>query len=84
MVNYCAVFGCSNRSNREKGKSFFRLPKVVCNQGDDGKTLSKERREKWINALNRVFNYHDVLHTRICSDHFITGKNCLPTFERFL
>nr|XP_047146385.1 uncharacterized protein LOC124819165 [Hydra vulgaris] len=74
MVNFCAVFGCSNRSNREKGKSFFRLPKVVCNQGDDGKILSKERREKWINAINRVGNYPDVFHTRICSDHFISGK----------
>nr|XP_047146612.1 uncharacterized protein LOC101235303 [Hydra vulgaris] len=74
MVNFCAVFGCSNRSNREKGKSFFRLPKVACNQGDDGKILSKERRQKWINAINRVGNYPDILHTRICSDHFITGK----------
>nr|XP_047137892.1 uncharacterized protein LOC124814340 [Hydra vulgaris] len=54
MVYFCSVFGCSNRSNREKGKSFFRLPKVACNQGDDGKILSKERREKWINAINRV------------------------------
>ncbi|XP_065639959.1 uncharacterized protein LOC136072629 [Hydra vulgaris] len=74
MVNFCAVFGCSNRSNREKGKPFFRLPKVACNQGDDGKILSKERRQKWINATNRVGNYPDILHTRICSDHFITGK----------
>nr|XP_047140984.1 uncharacterized protein LOC124816028 [Hydra vulgaris] len=57
-----------------KKEIFFRLPKVVCNQGDNGKILSKERREKWINAINRVGNYPDVLHTRICSDHFITGK----------
>ncbi|XP_065681352.1 uncharacterized protein LOC124810861 [Hydra vulgaris] len=71
MVKFCAVFGCSNR---EKGKSFFRLTKLVCNQGDDGKILSKERREKWINAINRVGNYPDVLYTRICNDHFITGK----------
>nr|XP_047134770.1 uncharacterized protein LOC124812318 [Hydra vulgaris] len=75
MVNFCAVFGCSSRSNREKGKSLFRLPKVVCNQGDDGKILSKERREKWVNAIIRVGNYPDVLlYTRICSDHFIRGK----------
>ena len=26
MVNFCAVVGCSNRSDREKEISFYRLP----------------------------------------------------------
>ena len=26
MGNFCAVFGCSNRSNREKDRSYYRLP----------------------------------------------------------
>ncbi|XP_065666806.1 uncharacterized protein LOC105844417 isoform X4 [Hydra vulgaris] len=70
---------CSNRSNREKRISFFGLPKVVCNQGEEffSKKVfhsSKERRDKWINAVNRVGCNSEVLHTRIRIDHFITGK----------
>ena len=26
MVNFCAVLGCSNRSNREKDKGYYRIP----------------------------------------------------------
>lgn len=31
----CAIVGCSNRSNRDKGKGFFGLPKVIKHQGDE-------------------------------------------------
>lgn len=29
MVNFCVVFGCSNRSNREGDKGYFRIPTIV-------------------------------------------------------
>ncbi|XP_004206423.1 uncharacterized protein LOC101241515 [Hydra vulgaris] len=50
MVNFCAVFGCSNR---ERGKSFFRLPKVACNQGNDGKSASlfSQNDPDWVPSL---------------------------------
>ena len=33
MVNFCAVIGCGNRWNRDKGKSFYRLPSIITSQG---------------------------------------------------
>ena len=74
MVNFCAVFGCSNRSNRETNKSFYRLPKEVKNQGEDGRILSKLRRDKWLSAINRKDLNPESTHIRICSDHFLSGK----------
>ena len=29
MVNFCAIVGCSNRSDREKDRSYFHLPKAL-------------------------------------------------------
>ena len=52
MVNTCAVFGCTNRSNREN-KSFFLIPTVIMHQGEKTKLLSAKRRDKWMENLNR-------------------------------
>ena len=35
MVNFCAVFGCSNRSKRERDKDYFRLPAIVPRSNDE-------------------------------------------------
>ena len=43
MVNFCAIYGCSNRSNRETNKSFYRLPAVIRNQGERTEELSLRR-----------------------------------------
>uniref|UniRef100_UPI00358FBA78 uncharacterized protein isoform X2 n=1 Tax=Myxine glutinosa TaxID=7769 RepID=UPI00358FBA78 len=72
MVNNCAVFGCSNRSNRDK-KSYFLLPSVITGQGDKTKELTEKRRARWIANLRREC-FTPSKHTRICSDHFISGK----------
>ena len=47
MVNYCKVIGCTNRSDREIDRKFFRLPAVIANQGEECRKLSEERRRRW-------------------------------------
>ena len=76
MVNFCAVYGCSNRSNREKDKSFFRIPKVPVNCDDLTRNLSTERRHLWITRINRKNAELSGSHHRVCSDHFISGICC--------
>ena len=76
MVKFCAVYDCSNRSDREKTKSYYRIPQVVTKQGKEALKLSTERRGKWINAINRkdLDEKSCEPHHRVCSDHFHTGK----------
>ncbi|XP_046360599.2 peroxynitrite isomerase THAP4-like [Haliotis rufescens] len=72
MVNCCSVRGCSNRSNRD-GKSYHSIPAVIINQGDRTRELSEQRRAQWIAKLGRE-NYSPTKYTKICSDHFVSGK----------
>ena len=74
MVNVCAIVGCSNRSDREKDRSYFCLPKVTQKQDEEGRILSKRRRERWVNAISRSDLNLSAHHTCVCSDHFISGK----------
>ena len=53
MVNFCAVIGCGNRWNRDKGKSFYRLPAIITSQGVQTQTLSEKRRVGWLAAIRR-------------------------------
>ena len=75
MVNFCAIVGYSNRSDCEKDRSYFRLPKLTQKQDDEGRILFKRRRESWINAISKSDLNPSAHHTRACSDHFISGKN---------
>ena len=43
MLNFCAVFGCSNRSNREKDKGYYRFPAIVSRSRPKKEALSVER-----------------------------------------
>ena len=74
MVNFCAVFGCSNRSNREKDKSYFRIPAIVTRSNAKKRALSIERRATWLSRIRREDLGADpsVFH-RVCGDHFISG-----------
>ena len=74
MVNVCAIVGCSNRSDREKGRSYFHLPKITQKQDGKGRILSKRRRERWVNAISRSDLNLGTHYTPVCSDHFISGK----------
>ena len=73
MVNFCAVYGCSNRSNREKDRSFFRLPAIITRPNDEKQAFSKERRATWLARIQRddlSSNPNDFV--RVCSDHFLS------------
>ena len=71
MPSFCAVFDCSNRYDREKSKSYYRVPKVITHQGEQAQKLSQARREKWLSNIARddIKPYDNL---RICSDHFIS------------
>ena len=61
---FCAVVDCANRSTRDKEKRFFRLPAVVCHQGEHTPQMSKKRREEWlakILSLSNTSMYGSVL-----------------------
>ena len=75
MVKFCAVYGCSSRSNREKDKRFFRIPSIVKHSDEKTRVMSKERRAKWLSAIKRQdLTENKVKDARVCSDHFISGK----------
>ena len=75
MVNYCVIFGCSNRGGRDRSKHFYRLPTVIKHQGPQTEALSERRQREWLAAIGRAdivkSNYP---YTRVCSDHFISGR----------
>ena len=75
MVNFCAVVGCGNRANREKTRSFYRLPAIVTGKGEALRELTERRRRAWLVAINRKdIKESNLQYTRVCSDHFISGK----------
>lgn len=74
MVNFCAVFGCSNNSSRDNDKNYYVFRRVISHCGPQTAELSKKRQDMWVAALSRDDLRMDKLSSyRICSDHFITG-----------
>lgn len=74
MVISCSAFGCSNRQGQKEGLSFYRFLANV------------ERRLKWIAAVKRE-NWQPSSTSRICSEHFISGRppaDCVHTGLRFI
>ena len=75
MVDICAIVGCSNRIGKDKGKSFFKLPKVITHQGEETKAFSEERRDILLARISWVdLSTEKQKNTRVCSDHFVPGK----------
>ena len=62
MVNFCAVPGCSNRSDRDVNVSYHRLP-------INKPSLLKQ----WIHKIGRE-NLPILDSTRVCSEHFVNSK----------
>ena len=56
-----AVFDCSNRADRVKGKSNYCFPSIVKNNGKQDLKLLKVRREKW---LAQIFK-EDLTETKL-------------------
>ena len=63
MVNNCCVVGCTNYVGKKPGLRFYSFP------------ADTQRREKWVAAVRRK-GWQPSKHTRICNEHFITGKFC--------
>jgi len=71
----CAVVQCGNRSGRDKGKRFFRLPSIISHQGDQALDLSRRRQREWLARINRKDIRPDQYdNVRVCGDHFISGS----------
>jgi len=69
------VIGCSNRSDRDKDVSYYRLPAVSDHQGMEDFKLRKRRRDGYLAAVSREdINYDSLDKYRICSRHFQSGK----------
>ena len=75
MVNFCDIVGCSNRIGRDKGKSFFRLPKIITHQGKEARSYSEGRRTMWLSRISRAdLTEEKMTNIRVCSDHFVSGE----------
>ena len=83
----CLVISCGNktgkkRSNVEKVR-FFRVPRVIVNQGEYTEELTSERRRMWISAISREDLTDDILErVRVCSQHFVSGE-AAKDWDRF-
>ena len=74
MVNFCAVLGCSNRSNREKDKGYYRIPAIVSRSKPRKQALIVERRATWLARISREDLAADATEFyRVCGEHFISG-----------
>ena len=74
MVNFCAVLDCSNCSNTEKNKGYYRIPAIVLRSKPKKQALSVERRATWLARIRREDLVVDATEFyRVCGDHFISG-----------
>ena len=48
----CIVWGCGSKSGKHKGLGFFRIPKIITDQGEEYEELTRKRRERWISAVS--------------------------------
>ena len=64
MVKNCCVVGYKNYIGKKPGLRFFRFP-----------LSDADRCSKWEAAVRRQ-HWKPVKSTRICNEHFITGKIC--------
>ena len=75
MVNFCAIYGCSKRADRDKELSFYRIPAVKTNASKILQDLHKERRSLWLRRIRRAdIDDSKCTYLRVCSLHFVTGK----------
>lgn len=71
----CLIVDYHIRSGRDKEKSFYRVPSVLKNQGEEVEEFSIERRMKWLSAIGRVGFTEDILkNDRVCCRHFVSGR----------
>ena len=77
----CTGFGCSNNSSRAPGVSFYRLSAVITHQGEKTRELSQKRRDTWLARIRQAdLGPEKYANTRVCSRHFVTGKNLFKNY----
>ena len=63
--------GCGNRRGTKENVS----PSVITHQGDKTCELSKGRQNAWLTKIRKEdLKPEKYPHTRVCLDHFVTGK----------
>lgn len=74
MPSFCAVIKCSNNAAKTVGISYFRIPGELRSGSYRDRELQRQRREKWICALQRAdLTETKLKYGRICSLHFHSG-----------
>lgn len=71
----CAIIGCGNRSERDKG-AYCSLPKVRLHEGPQEQQRSEDRRRLWLKAIARDdLTDSKMQYEKVCWKHFISGKS---------
>ena len=72
----CIVWACGSKSGKHKGQGFFRIPKIITDQGEEYEELTRKRRERSISAVSRGNSTEkNILETeRDCGRHFREGQ----------
>ena len=75
----CLLVDCHARSGRDRDFSFFRVPVIDKNHGEEAEELSTERRTKWIAAISRDDLTEQILkNDRVCNRHFVSSRPAKP------
>ena len=75
----CLFVDCHARSGRDRDVSFFRVPVIDKNHGEEAEELSTERRTKWIAAISRDDLTEQILkNDRVCNRHFVSSRPAKP------
>ena len=75
----CLFVDCHSRSGRDRDVSFFRVPVIDKNHGEEAEELSTKRRTKWIAAISRDDLTEQILkNDRVCSCHFVSSRPAKP------
>lgn len=55
--------------------SFYYVPAVITNQGEDAQKLLEERWRQWLKAISRTGLTESILKNgRVCEKHFVSGE----------
>ena len=76
MLTFCCVVGCANRHSKDPTHHFNRFP------------TKEDQRERWIAAVCQMnpdgTPWYPSTGDRICSVHFVEGKNNDPTHPAYI
>ena len=80
----CVVWAFWSKGGKHKGLGFFRIPKIITDQGEEYEELTRKLRERSINAVSRGDSTEmNILETeRDCGRHFHQGQPA-KDFDQF-